>query len=178
MVGDSRTGETQKYDGPYYVIRWLLAPTASPFLPMVGDTHRTRLNLVPRDFVIAAIADLSGRPEARWARSTSSPTPSRSTIDEVLTAVAKTTGRTIVRVPLPVGARQGGDRPRARGLPADADPVVVRSTTSSTRPTTTPPTPRADLAEAGIGVPPLRGLPADPGAFFKQHPEIASEAMV
>ena len=24
VVGDSRTGVTQKYDGPYYVIRWLL----------------------------------------------------------------------------------------------------------------------------------------------------------
>ena len=24
VVGDSRTGATQKYDGPYFVIRWLL----------------------------------------------------------------------------------------------------------------------------------------------------------
>ena len=49
VIGDSRTGETQKYDGPYYVIRWLLKQPTVAVLPVPGDPKRTRINLVPRD---------------------------------------------------------------------------------------------------------------------------------
>ena len=34
VVGDSRTGATQKYDGPYYVIRWLLKQPSVAVLPV------------------------------------------------------------------------------------------------------------------------------------------------
>lgn len=64
VVGDSRTGDTQKYDGPYFVIRWLLKQPGIALMPVVGDTHRSRINLVPRDFVIAAISYLSGQEKA------------------------------------------------------------------------------------------------------------------
>jgi len=60
VVGDSRTGETQKYDGPYFVMRWLLRQPRLATMPMVGDPKLTRVNLAPRDFVIDAIAYLSG----------------------------------------------------------------------------------------------------------------------
>jgi thioester reductase-like protein len=58
VVGDSRTGETAKYDGIYYLIQYL---RRWPFLLRainVGN-KRVRLNLVPVDFVTEAIAVLS-----------------------------------------------------------------------------------------------------------------------
>src|SRR5260370_6906940 len=33
IVGDSRTRATQKYDGPHYVLQWLLPPSRTPTPP-------------------------------------------------------------------------------------------------------------------------------------------------
>jgi len=58
VVGDSRTGETAKYDGIYYLIHYLrMAPRLLRLLN-VGN-KKVRLNLVPVDFVVEGIAALS-----------------------------------------------------------------------------------------------------------------------
>ena len=58
VVGDSETGETAKYDGIYYLIQYLQkAPGLLRFIN-VGNRN-VRLNLVPVDFVVNAIAALS-----------------------------------------------------------------------------------------------------------------------
>jgi thioester reductase-like protein len=58
VVGDSRTGETVKYDGIYYLIHYLRkAPTLLRIVNVGNDS--VRLNLVPVDFVVDAIAALS-----------------------------------------------------------------------------------------------------------------------
>ncbi|MDP9346252.1 MAG: SDR family oxidoreductase [Actinomycetota bacterium] len=54
VVGDSRTGETQKFDGPYYMLRTLVALKRGP-LPQIGNPEAL-FNVVPVDFVIDAIA--------------------------------------------------------------------------------------------------------------------------
>ncbi|HKO98807.1 MAG TPA: SDR family oxidoreductase [Pyrinomonadaceae bacterium] len=63
VCGDSRTGETAKYDGIYYLIRYLLKwPTVlSAF--NIGNSVVT-LNLVPVDFVVEAMAALMGDPSS------------------------------------------------------------------------------------------------------------------
>ena len=102
VTGDSRTGETQKYDGPYYVIRWLLKQPTVAVLPVPGDPKRTRINLVPRDFVIDAIAALSeSKSAAGKCYQLADPDPP--TIDDAITLMGKATGRVIVRVPMPLG---------------------------------------------------------------------------
>ena len=53
VVGDSRTGETQKFDGPYYMLRTISA-TKGP-LPQIGNPAAL-FNTVPVDFVVDAIA--------------------------------------------------------------------------------------------------------------------------
>jgi thioester reductase-like protein len=58
VVGDSRTGETVKYDGIYYLIQYLRKAPGVLRLVNVGNPH-VRLNLVPVDFVVDAIATLS-----------------------------------------------------------------------------------------------------------------------
>ncbi|CUT01247.1 SDR family oxidoreductase [Candidatus Kryptobacter tengchongensis] len=60
VVGDSKTGETAKFDGPYYVILLMMRlPSYSPF-PRVGSGE-AEVNIVPVDYVVNSIAYLS-----RW----------------------------------------------------------------------------------------------------------------
>jgi thioester reductase-like protein/short-subunit dehydrogenase involved in D-alanine esterification of teichoic acids len=58
VVGDSRTGEMDKIDGPYYFFPLLAKLAVLPrFTPMVlPDTGRT--NIVPVDFVVEAVVEL------------------------------------------------------------------------------------------------------------------------
>ena len=58
VVGDSRTGEMDKIDGPYYFFGLLAKLAALPrFTPMVlPDTGRT--NIVPVDYVVDALVEL------------------------------------------------------------------------------------------------------------------------
>jgi thioester reductase-like protein len=59
VVGDSRTGETQKFDGPYYILRTISRSvrTRTP-IPQFGRSGAP-FNVVPVDFVVDAIAALS-----------------------------------------------------------------------------------------------------------------------
>ncbi len=59
VVGDSETGETDKYDGPYYLLSLLLAqPKWGSLLFTVLGSENAELNVVPRDFVVDAIAEI------------------------------------------------------------------------------------------------------------------------
>jgi len=69
VIGDSRTGETNKYDGPYYIISlladfqrrgWLV--NGMPF-PLLGPGAAT-VNLIPIDYLIDVTAALDKHPEA------------------------------------------------------------------------------------------------------------------
>lgn len=58
VCGDSRTGETGKYDGVYYLIHYLLRWPSVLSLFNIGN-HQVSLNLVPVDFVVDAMAALA-----------------------------------------------------------------------------------------------------------------------
>ena len=64
VVGDSRTGETQKYDGPYYALQLIARQGRVAVMPLPGDPSRVHFNLVPSDFVVDAIAALAPHPGA------------------------------------------------------------------------------------------------------------------
>jgi thioester reductase-like protein len=53
VVGDSQTGETQKFDGPYYLLRSMASPIGALLQIGRGDAP---FNVVPVDFVVAAIS--------------------------------------------------------------------------------------------------------------------------
>ena len=63
VCGDSRTGETAKYDGIYYLIRYLLKWPSVLSAFNIGNSVVT-LNLVPVDFVVEAMANLACEPLA------------------------------------------------------------------------------------------------------------------
>jgi thioester reductase-like protein len=58
VVGDSRTGETGKFDGPYFVLSAMEKVPSPGIFPRVGSGRNT-INLVPVDFVVEALAQLS-----------------------------------------------------------------------------------------------------------------------
>jgi len=64
VVGDSKTGETQKFDGPYYLLRAISeAARARRSIPQFGRLE-ANFNVVPVDYVVDAIAAVAADPEA------------------------------------------------------------------------------------------------------------------
>ena len=57
VVGDSRTGETDKYDGPYYLFKFLKKLPDWVPVPNIGEGDAL-VNIVPVDFVTRAMAFL------------------------------------------------------------------------------------------------------------------------
>jgi thioester reductase-like protein len=99
VVGDSTTGATQKYDGPYYALQWLLRQPRIAVLPVAGDATAFRFNIVPRNFVVDAIAHLSGEDRAKdKVYQLADPAPL--TVDELYTEMATATRRTVIRIPI------------------------------------------------------------------------------
>ncbi|MDE2606440.1 MAG: SDR family oxidoreductase [Burkholderiales bacterium] len=63
VVGDSRTGEMDKVDGPYYFFKLIqrMRQLLPPWMPAIG-LEGGRINLVPVDFVVAALDHISHQP--------------------------------------------------------------------------------------------------------------------
>lgn len=176
VVGDSATGATQKFDGPYFVMQWLMRQPKIAVLPVVGRPSRYRFNVVPRDFIIAAMTYLSGlKKNAGATYALADPNPL--TVDETIDTIARATGRTVVRVPLTKAIAKGALRYvpgvyRLMRIPPGAVDYFVHPTTYDTTRAT------ADLAGSGIRAPGLREYAQTLVDFARKHPEIGSAAMV
>lgn len=98
VVGDSRNGETVKYDGIYYLINYLLiAPWLLRFVN-VGN-EKVRLNLVPVDFVVEGIKAIS-ESDAAVGKTIALADPAPLTTAELFDAIAKaSTGAASVLTP-------------------------------------------------------------------------------
>jgi thioester reductase-like protein len=173
-VGDSTTGATQKYDGPYYFIQWVLRQTLIAVVPTVGDLS-TYVNVVPRDFVVSAIAYLSALEASRGKTyQLADPAPLR--VSEILAEVERVTGRRLVKIPLPTNvAKAAIDHVpgvyQLLRIPSSAIDYFVHRTRYDTRNV------QADLAGSGIACPPLRSYLDRLVAFARAHPELSSAAM-
>ncbi len=63
VVGDSRTGEIDRFDGPYYLAILLVASPVAVPLPLPGNGVAP-LNVVPVDFVVNAAIAIDANPAA------------------------------------------------------------------------------------------------------------------
>ncbi len=65
VVGDSKTGEMDKIDGPYYFFKLIqrMRQFLPPWMPTVG-LEGGRVNIVPVDFVVAALDHISHQVKA------------------------------------------------------------------------------------------------------------------
>ncbi|RYP87767.1 NAD-dependent epimerase/dehydratase family protein [Nocardioides guangzhouensis] len=175
VVGDSVTGETQKYDGPYFLATFLRRQPLVALVPRLGDPDRVRVSLVPRDFVVDAMDRLSAL-DASLGRTYALTDPDPPTVREVVDTFARRLGRRVVWLPLPVAPtrRLVGSVPGAEallGLPAEALEYFASPTTYATTHT------RADLAGTGLECPPFASYADRLIDFMVEHPEVGSAAM-
>ena len=63
VVGDSQTGETQKFDGPYYMLR-TISRAGTGGRCRSSAARDAPFNVVPVDFVVDAIAAAARDPAA------------------------------------------------------------------------------------------------------------------
>ena len=176
VVGDSRTGVTQKYDGPYFMIRWLLRQPFVAVLPVVGKPSATRVNLVPRDYVVDAVAYLSGL-DASAGKAYHLADPDPLTVSELIDVIGHATRRKIVRIPLPLAAAKFliNRVPGIYWLMQIPSPVIdyfVHPTLYTCASTL------ADLEGSGLKVPPLPSYVDRLVDFMRCHPDIGSSSMV
>lgn len=124
VVGDSRTGETAKYDGIYYLIHYLRRWPGGLSLINIGNS-KVSLNLVPIDFVIEAMVALAKDEQAVGA-TVQIADPSPLTTEQLFDAIAATVAgrKSAITVPknivYPVLMAPGA--PKITGLPHPAVP--------------------------------------------------------
>jgi thioester reductase-like protein len=100
VVGDSRSGATLKYDGPYPIIKWLLRFPFVSVLPGIGDPAIARLNLVTQDFVLDALTYLSlHASQAGTVYQLSDPQPL--TVQEMVRELGRACRRKVINLPVP-----------------------------------------------------------------------------
>ena len=134
VVGDSVTGETAKYDGIYYLINYV---RKAPFVLRVVNVgnRNVRLNLVPVDFVVDAIAALY-KDKRAIGKSIALADPSPLTTAELFDVIAaELTGRKSEFTPPPKWVEWSLHKdisPRITGLPTYAVPYFFISQTYDT----------------------------------------------
>jgi nucleoside-diphosphate-sugar epimerase len=176
VVGDSRTGATQKYDGPYFLAAFLRRQPPVALVPAVGDPDRVKVCLVPRDFVVDAMYALSvlDRSSGKTYALTD---PDPPTVRQLVDTFAAHLDKRVLWVPLPLGITRSvvGAVPgleRLLGIPAESLDYFASPTTYPTTNTV------ADLDGTGLECPPFASYADRLLDFMTHHPEVGSEAMV
>jgi nucleoside-diphosphate-sugar epimerase len=109
VVGDSATGETGKFDGPYFTLA-AMERVPSPGLFIKVGWGRNPANLVPVDFIIDALAALADAPGSR-GRTYHLTDPAPLTVAEVARLLAREMGKTFALVPVPLAVARALFRP-------------------------------------------------------------------
>ncbi len=176
VVGDSETGETQKFDGLYFFASFLQRQGPVALVPRLADPDRVRVYLVPRDFVVAAMDELSVLDES-VGRTYALADPQAPTAHEIVDAFADRLGKRVVWVPMFAGlARLAIDTipgvSRLLGLPGELVDYFASPTTYSTANT------QRDLDGTGVACPAFSDYVDRLLDFMIEHPEVSSRAMV
>jgi thioester reductase-like protein len=175
VVGDSRTGETAKFDGPYFALNAMsLLPSPGAFL-RIGDGE-AEVNLVPVDYVLEAIARL-GAWDGAIGKTYHLTDPAPETALSLADLLAKSIGKSFVFVPVPLPiAKLAFVVPRVSGwlgMPGETldyfDHPVHYDAARATK----------DLARFGLECPPFRSYVQKLVAFWKKkRAEITRGAMI
>nr|WP_194946192.1 SDR family oxidoreductase [Mycolicibacterium malmesburyense] len=103
VVGDSRTGEMDKVDGPYYFFPMLAKLAKLPSITPIALPDTGRTNLVPVDYVADALVALMHLPD-RDGQTFHLTAPKSIGLRGIYRAVAKTAGLPPLRASLPRSA--------------------------------------------------------------------------
>jgi thioester reductase-like protein len=175
VVGDSTTGATQKYDGPYFLATFLRRQAPVALVPRVASPDDVRFGLVPRDFVVDAMEALSAT-DVSVGRTYALTDPQPPTIRELVDTFARLLDRRVVWVPLPLRPTLTAiDRlPGLEwllGLPAEAVEYLASPTLYDTTNTT------RTLDDTGVSCPRFADYAPRLLQFMHDHPEFDSRAM-
>jgi nucleoside-diphosphate-sugar epimerase len=101
VVGDSRTGETAKGDGPYFVMRMLIK--FPRWMPMVNiGKGEAKQNLIPVDYLVDAMARIAAD-DGAVGKVFQIADPNAFTAAEILDQMVKEMGRARVLASVPAG---------------------------------------------------------------------------
>ena len=176
VVGDSTTGETQKYDGPYFLASFLRRQPPVALVPAVGDADSVVISLVPRDFVISAMDELSVL-DTTVGRTFALTDPNPPTVRRLVDLFGHRLGKRVVWARLPLGLARTvlGSVPgleRLLGIPAEGLDYFASRTTYPTTNTV------AALEGTGLSCPPFASYADTLLDYMIAHPEHGSAAMV
>jgi thioester reductase-like protein len=122
VVGDSKTGETAKFDGPYFCLSAMSRIPSPGVFIRVGSGKNT-INIVPVDFVIEALAQLSASESSR-GKTYHLTDPKPLPVFEVQELFARALGKSFLYVPVPLGVARllfgPGPVQRFLGMPVEA----------------------------------------------------------
>jgi thioester reductase-like protein len=168
VCGDSRTGETGKYDGVYYLIHYLLRWPSGLSLINIGN-HVVSLNLVPVDFVVDAMAALAFD-ERAIGKTLQLADPAPLTTNQLFNAIAKSIDNHHSRITAPAKVVRFflmlPPSPRITGLPHHAVPYFfVKQIYDSTQA-------QQLLATHNISCPPFTSYVDNIVEFARQNPVI------
>jgi thioester reductase-like protein len=165
VVGDSRTGETQKFDGPYYILRTIARVGSGP-LATFGRSEAP-FNVVPVDFVVDAIAALAGD-EAAAGETVHLVDPEPVSAAELFCALAREYAGREPRLRVPAklvesGLRFGPVRSQFAGAPRESIQYLNHPVRFDTR--------RAGdlLARHGVSIPRFEDYVGTMVEFFRAH---------
>ena len=168
VCGDSRTGETAKYDGIYYLIHYLRKRPSLLSLVNIGN-RRVTLNLVPVDFVVEAMTALAKDERAAGA-TLQLADPNPLTTHELFESIAVALSGRGSRVTIPAGLVRTSlalpFSPTITGLPLSGVPYFfLDQTYDTTRATEL-------LSSHGVHCPPFRDYVAPLVEFVAKHPKL------
>jgi thioester reductase-like protein len=175
VVGDSRTGETAKFDGPYFALRAMTRLPSPGVFMKVGSGQR-RVSLVPVDFVIEALAHLAQVKDA-VGRTYHLTHPDPPTVFEVEELFARALGKSFVYAPVPLALAKlslaPGPVQKLLGIPVQSldyfDHPVDYDCSQATR----------DLARSGVTCPRFSSFVQRLVAFYlEKQNSVRREAMV
>lgn len=168
VCGDSRTGETAKYDGVYYLIHYLLKwPSVLSTLNIGNDD--VALNLVPVDFVVEAMATLAHEPRS-VGKTVQLADPSPLTTRELFDTIARCLAGKESRVTIPAALVHTSLMlplaPKLTGLPHSAVPYFFLKQHYDTDQA-------AELLKPhGVACPPFASYVETIVDFVKRHPTL------
>ncbi|MGB9180218.1 MAG: SDR family oxidoreductase, partial [Pyrinomonadaceae bacterium] len=168
VCGDSRTGETAKYDGIYYLIHYLRMQPGLLSLINIGNND-VRLNLVPVDFVVEAMTALARDERAAGATvqlADPQPLTSHDLFDTIATVIAGRGSRIRFPAPLVRSTLMLPFSPKITGLPHAAVPYFFLEQTYDT-------TRASELLQPhGVHCPPFPSYVNALVEFVAQHPKL------
>ena len=168
VCGGSKTGETGKYDGVYYLIHYLLRWPSVLSLINIGN-HEVSLNLVPVDFVVDSMAALAFD-ERAIGKTLQLADPAPLTTNQLFNAIAKSVDGHRSRITAPASWVRFflmlPPSPKITGLPHHAVPYFfVKQLYDSSQA-------QQLLAPHGIHCPPFEAYVDRIVDFARQHPTI------